>query len=602
MLLNLSFLDWAIVAAFFAITLGIGLSAAKLAGRSLAEYFVGGRSMPWWLLGFSMVATTFSTDVPNLVTNFVREKGVFGNWGWWAMLPSGMLTVFLYAKLWRRSGTITDLEYYEIRYSGKMAAWLRGFRAVYLGLFFNAIVMASVNLAAIKIGAAMLNLTPVQSILGAMVITAFFSAVSGLRGVLLSDFVLFVASMVGAIGAAVILLGLPEIGGLSGLMDKLAASPELLRKTEVMGWSNKADFIAMFLIPITIVWWSVWYPGSEPGGGGFIVQRMLAAKNEEHAVGATLFFNVAHYALRPWPWILVALCSLIVYPDRASLVAAVGSVLPESQIQSDVAYSLMLTRLPVGWVGLMVASLCAAYVSTQSTLVNWGASYLVNDFYGRFIQPRASERRLVNMGRICTVLLMVVSGVLSLFMESAMNNFNIILSIGAGTGLLFMVRWYWWRINAAAEVTAMVSSFVFALYFNLLHPCLFPNFPLSASENMIYAVALTTLCWVLAAIFGPRTDDQVLFDFVRKINPGGPGWNAVRLKATQQGVSLDNPNAPAIPLAPGILASFTSCLCVYALLIGTGDVIFGHWGRFVVQAVVALVSGVATYLVWKRAR
>ncbi|MBO4511871.1 MAG: Na+:solute symporter, partial [Victivallales bacterium] len=519
----------------------------------MSEFFVGGRSMPWWLLGFSMVATTFSTDVPNLVTNFVREKGVFGNWSWWAMLPSGMMTVFLYAKLWRRSGTITDLEYYEIRYSGKLAAWLRGFRAVYLGLFFNAIVMASVNLAAIKIGAAMLNLTPVQSIVGAMVITALFSAVGGLRGVLLSDFVLFIASMVGAIGAALILLHLPEIGGISGLVSKLSESPELLRKTEVMGYASKADFIGMFLIPITIVWWSVWYPGAEPGGGGFIVQRMLAAKDENHAEGATFFFNLAHYALRPWPWIIVALCSLIIYPDRQALIAAVGGILPESQVQSDVAYSLMLTKLPVGWIGLMVASLAAAYVSTQSTLLNWGASYLVNDFYGRFVNPQATDKKLVNMGRLCTLLLMAVSGVISLYMESAMNNFNIILSIGAGTGLLFMVRWYWWRINAASEVTAMVSSFIFAVYFNIVHNRLFPNMPLGDSEKMIYAVALTTLCWVLAAIFGPKTDENVLFAFVKKINPAGFGWNSIRKLAAEKGVDLNCGDLPSVKLGKGIL-------------------------------------------------
>ena len=600
MLLNLSVWDWVIVAAFFAITLGIGMSAAKLAGKSMAEFFVGGRSMPWWLLGFSMVATTFSTDVPNLVTNFVREKGVFGNWCWWAMLPSGMTTAFLYAKLWRRSGTITDLEYYEIRYSGKLAAWLRGVRAVYLGLFFNAIVMASVNLAAIKIGAAMLNLTPVQSILGAMIITALFSAVGGLRGVLLSDFVLFIASMVGAIGAALILLRLPEIGGVSGLVQQLSQSPELLRKTEVMGWASKADFVSMFLIPITIVWWSVWYPGAEPGGGGFIVQRMLAAKNENHAEGATFFFNLAHYALRPWPWILVALCSLIIYPDRASLLNAVGNVLPESQVQSDVAYSLMLTKLPVGWIGLMVASLAAAFVSTQSTLLNWGASYLVNDFYGRFVDKNASEKKLVNMGRVCTVLLMVVSGVISLYMESAMSNFNIILSIGAGTGLLFMVRWYWWRINAASEVTAMVSSFIFAVYFNILHNKLFPGMQLGDSEKMIYAVALTTLCWVLAAFFGPQTEEKVLFDFVRRINPSGCGWSKVRQLAASKGVDLTGDGVPSVSFGLGILLSLTSCICIYALLIGIGDAIFARWGHCAIQTLLVLVSGGITYALWKR--
>ncbi len=577
MSVHLSALDWGIIGGLFLLTFLIGVSCARVAGKSRADFFIGGRSMPWWLLGFSMVATTFSTDTPNLVCNFVREYGICGNWQWWAMLPSGMLTVFLYARLWRRSQSLTDLEFYEMRYSGRLAAFLRGFRAIYLGFLFDIIVMASVTLAAIKIGGAMLNLTPIQSVLGAMIITAVFSSIGGLRGVLLSDFFLFLAAMTGAVAAAYFSLMRPEVGGVDGLLEKLSASSELFRKTELLGFGSPADWMALFIIPFTVIWWSVWYPGAEPGGGGYLVQRMLAAKNERHALGATLFFNIAHYALRPWPWMLVALCSLVIYPDRASLVAALQHVLPEHQIQGDVAYSLMLATLPAGWIGLVVASLAAAYVSTISTQLNWGASYLVNDFYGRFIRPSAPEKEMVWMGRLFTVLLMLFSGLLALYLDSALESFNILLSIGAGTGLIFMLRWFWWRINAAAELTAMIASFLFAIYFNILHARLFPDLLLSGSESMVLSVALTTVAWLIAAWFGPGTDRQQLYRFCRRINPAGPGWNAIRRAARQDGVDLEADGVPRDPLLPGILAAVACCIGIYAALYGTGALIYGNW-------------------------
>ncbi len=591
MTMHLSWIDWGIVGAVFLLTLLIGLSGAKNAGKSKADFFVGGRAMPWWLLGFSMVATTFSTDVPNLVTNFVREFGVCGNWQWWAMLPSGMLTAFLYAKLWRRSRTITDLEFYELRYSGKLAAFLRGFRAVYLGLFFNVIVMASVTLAAIKIGGTMLNLTPIQSVVGAMVVTAFFSSAAGLRGVLMSDFLLFILSMAGAVAAAYFAVSRPEVGGLSGLIGKFSANAEMLRKSQVMGFGTWSDWCALFIIPLTVIWWSIWYPGAEPGGGGFIVQRMLAAKDEKNAVGATLFFNITHYALRPWPWLLVALASMIVYPDRASLVAAVRGVLPDAQIQNDVAYSLMLRDLPVGWMGVMVASLFAAYVSTISTMLNWGSSYLVNDFYDRFIHRDASEKEAVWVGRGFTVLLMICAGILALFLESALGSFNLLLSIGAGTGLLFLLRWFWWRINAAAELTAMIASFIFALYLNVVHSNLFPSIVLSDSEKMVYSIILTTICWLIACYFGPRTSREKLFDFCRRINPSGFGWNAVRREAAKEGVDLSNIDAPREAVLPGIVAAVFGCLAVYGALYGTGEVIYGHYTNAVIALFGTIITG-----------
>lgn len=589
--IHLMSLDWIIIAAFFAITLVIGLMVAKQSGKSEEEYFLGGRNMPWWLLGFSMVATTFSTDTPNLVTNLVRENGVFGNWVWWSMLPTGMLTVFLYAKLWRRSGTVTDLEFYEMRYSGKPAAFLRGFRAIYLGLLFNVLVMASVSLAAIKIGGAMLGLQPYQSVLFAMITTVIFSAIGGLRGVLLTDFVLFIVAMVGAIGAAYFAINLPEVGGLSAMLEKLQSTPETARRMEVYGFLNGDSLIACFIVPFAVVWWSIWYPGAEPGGGGYLVQRMLAAKNENHAVGATLFFNVAHYALRPWPWLLVALASMVVYPDIDAIKAALGDTLPPSQIKDDVAYSLMLTKLPVGWMGLMLASLLAAYMSTISTHLNWGSSYLVNDVWKRFVKPQASPRELVWMGRLFTVVLMVLAGLLALELTSAVDTFQIMLSIGAGTGLLFMLRWFWWRINAAAEITAMVVSFVTAL---AIRQVKLPDW-----ESMIISVAITTVCWLMACYLGPKTNEEKLREFVARINPGGPGWKPVIAKAEADGSPIHF-SAPTQSIGLGILAAVISCSAVYSALIATGEFIYGRHVSGGLFSAIALASGLAVLILWRR--
>ncbi|MEG1979527.1 MAG: sodium:solute symporter family protein, partial [Victivallaceae bacterium] len=424
-MIKLIALDWIIIAVFFTITISIGILSARKSAENEEEYFIGGRNMPWYLLGFSMVATTFSTDTPNLVTDLVRRYGVFGNWLWWSMLPTGMLTVFLYSKLWRRAGTVTDLEFYEMRYSGRAAAFLRGFRAVYLGLLFNIMVMATVSLAAIKIGAAMLGLTPVESVIYAMTGTVIFSSIGGFRGVIFSDFVLFILAMTGAVGAACIIVNQPEIGGLSGLASKLQAM-DYSSHANMYSYQNKQDLYEVFLIPILIIWWSIWYPGAEPGGGGYQVQRMLAAKNENHAFGATLFFNISHYAIRPWPWILVALCSLVVFPDWNSMRQAIPpEILSDEKIQNDLAYSLMLTKLPAGWIGLVIASLLGAYMSTISTQLNWGASYLVNDCWKRFIRPGATQREMVWMGRVFTVILMILAGIMALMMTNALDSFQI---------------------------------------------------------------------------------------------------------------------------------------------------------------------------------
>ncbi|MCD6288486.1 MAG: Na+:solute symporter, partial [Candidatus Hydrogenedentes bacterium] len=404
--MQLSAIDWAIILAFFAVALAIGVAVARQAGKDSAEFFLSGRHMPWWLLGFSMVATTFSTDTPNLVTDIVRQNGVSGNWVWWAFLLTGMLTVFIYAQLWRRSNALTDIEFYEIRYSGRTAAFLRGFRAIYLGVFFNIMIMAAVSLAAIKIGGVMLGLKPWECILYASVITVIFSALGGLKGVLLTDFILFIVAMTGAVAAAVFAVRHAEIGSLSALFanenvaDKLSILPRL-EKNAAGGYTSASinTFVSVLVIPLAVQWWSVWYPGAEPGGGGYIAQRMLAAKDERHATGAVLFFNVAHYAFRPWPWIIVALCSLVVFPDLASIQRAFPHVSPDI-VRNDLAYPAMLTFLPHGWLGLVLASLAAAYMSTISTHLNWGSSYVVNDFYRRFVRPNATEKHLDRVGRV----------------------------------------------------------------------------------------------------------------------------------------------------------------------------------------------------------
>ena len=382
----LSTLDWAIVGAYFAMSLAVGIWASRQAGEDTQSFFLAGRNMPWWLLGVSMVATTFSTDTPNLVTDLVRQNGVSGNWGWWAFLLTGMLTVFVYANLWRRSGVLTDIEFYELRYSGKAAAFLRGFRALYLGLVFNVLVMGAVSLAAVKFGEIVLGMPGWMTLTLACSITLAYSTLGGLKAVIITDFVQFTLAMIGSVWAMVYILGLPEIGGLSNLIahanvtEKLPLVPDL---------SDPDVWVPVLMVPLAVQWWASYYPGAEPGGGGYIAQRMFSAKDESNAVGATFLFNVAHYALRPWPWILIALASLIVFPELSDLREAFPN-LPEDKLGHDVAYPAMLTLLPSGLLGLVAASLIAAFMSTMSTQLNLGASYLVNDFYHRFIKPAAT--------------------------------------------------------------------------------------------------------------------------------------------------------------------------------------------------------------------
>ena len=574
-MVRLDTFDWIIVAAILTVSLSIGVMVSRRAGSSSSSFFLSGRSMPWWLLGTSMVATTFSTDTPNLVAEIVRTNGVSGNWIWWAFLITGMFTCFLYARMWRRSGAMTDLEFYELRYSGQAAAFLRVFRALYLGVFFNIMTMALVSLAAIKIAAVMLGFSPIQTLLIAGTVTLIFSTLGGFLGVVLTDLILFVISMTGAVLAASVALSLPEVNGLQNLL----AHPDVASKLSfIPDFSNMEVALAVFIIPLAVQWWSVWYPGSEPGGGGYVAQRMLAARNERDAIGAVLLFQVAHYAIRPWPWILVALASIVVFPDLDSIRAAFPHV--DSQVVGhDMAYPAMLTFLPSGLLGFVFASLIAAYMSTMSSQLNWGASYVVNDVYKRFVNPDAGETRLVLVGRLATVGLMIAAGAFALFLESALQAFHILLSVGAGTGLLFLLRWFWWRINAASEIVAMVVSFFAALYFQ------FADLPgWSPYLKLISGIAVTTVAWVLAAYIGPRTDMAVLEKFCRELRPQGPGWSAVRKRVP---VSDDGEAGDNIPLA--LLNVFVGCLSVYALLFGVGYVLYGHY----VPAVILLVIGSA---------
>jgi solute:Na+ symporter, SSS family len=687
--MHLSALDWTLIVAYFGLTLAIGLSVSRRAGQSAAEFFLSSRNMPWWLLGISMVATTFSADTPNLVTDIVRQNGVAGNWVWWAFLLTGMLTVFVYARLWRRSGVLTDLEFYELRYSGKPAAFLRGFRAIYLGVFFNVMIMATVCLAAIKIGSAMLELQPWETIISISVITVLYSSLGGLRGVLLTDLVQFVLAMIGSIWAMWVVINLPEVESLSAILEHEAVKPRL---SVVPDPEDRDAWLTLLLLPLAVQWWSVWYPGAEPGGGGYIAQRMLSARSESHAVGATFFFNVAHYALRPWPWLLIALASLVIYPmhisgERAGQIQMAESTpaflaekvgpqqitdleevldlrltlaqdstsraeyarlqqlvaqrsaqpeirslaylttalsdgsdnkaawadplateklvrlhlanpeLPVSKLGQDLAYPTMLRFLPPGLIGLVLASLIAAVMSTLSTHLNWGASYVVSDVYQRFVRPQASEAQLVGIGRLATAGLMILAALFALLLSDALQSFQILLQIGAGTGLIFILRWFWWRINAWSEISAMLISFLVAIAMKIVLPAL--GVDLSSGTQLLLGVGITTVGWLLVTFLTPPDDEATLRNFYRHIQPAGRGWWAVLRRAQAEGdpipLSRENGRLPS-----QILAMLLGTMAVYGALFATGYWIYGQ----VLPAAAFTVMGVGASLallgVWQR--
>ena len=600
--MELALWDWLIIFLFFALSLGIGIYVSKTSGTSANQFFLSGRSMPWWLLGLSMVATTFSTDTPNLVTDIVRTNGVSGNWVWWAFLITGLLTVFVYAKLWRKSNVNTDLEFYELRYGGKPASFLRKFRAIYLGIVFNVITMSAVTLAAIKIGGIMLGLEPWQTVITAGLVTVTFSAIGGFKGVVYTDLILFFVAMGGAIGAAYYLVNLPEVGGIESLLahenvaSKIAILPD---------FGNREALITLLIIPLAVQWWSSWYPGAEPGGGGYIAQRMLAAKDENHAIGATFFFNIMHYALRPWPWILVALASLVVFPDLNSIQAAFPNITAD-KLGHDLAYPAMLTKLPTGLLGLVLASLISAYMSTISTQLNWGSSYVVYDFYLRQINPDASQKRLVAVGRISTVVLMVLSTLLALLLQNAMQLFNLLLVFGAGTGLIFILRWFWWRINAWSEIVAMIASGIISLL--LAVPAFGVKEALFGVEGVFptwfefpFVVVVTSLLWLLTTYLTPAEKNEVLRSFYKKIQPGGPGWKKVIDAAHHEGVNLkEGEQGWTVP--SGIIAMLLGCLMIYSIMFASGYFIYGNYQLAVPLAFLAIASAYFLIKTWKKIR
>jgi SSS family solute:Na+ symporter len=587
--------DWIIALVSVLICFLPALFFAKRSGKSTAEFFASGRSVPWWLAGISMVATTFSSDTPNLVTNFVRTEGVVGNWQWWAFTLTGVATVFFYARLWRRSGVLTDLEFYELRYSGKAATALRGFRAVYLGLLFNCIIMASVNLAACKIANVLFGLSRWQTLLAVGLLNVVFAAHSGLWGVLVIDMVQFMIKMAAVIAAAYFAVQLPQVGGMSGLVDKLShrVGPGGLNYLNILpDFTNNWDLaVAVFIMPIAVQWWAVWYPGAEPGGGSYIAQRMLASKSEKDALGGSLFFNLAHYVLRPWPWILVGLASIIIYPELSDIQKAFPHVDP-ALVGHDIAYPAMLKFLPIGWIGLMLGGLIAANSSTILTHLNWGASYLVHDFYRRFVKQNETEKHYVLAGRLATILLFVLSSSLVFVLQTAQDNFNIMLQVGAGTGLLYLLRWFWWRITAWCEIVGMVSSFSISILFLFLRK---NGIVWGTHRELLATVAFTTICWMVTAFVGPQTDRRTLIDFYKKVHPFGPGWRAIRAESNVPKAEAERyAQQDNIPLA--MLGWLAGTSVIWSGLFTVGNFLYGRSGYALALLAVFAVSG--SLLLW----
>tara|TARA_B100000886_G_scaffold340009_1_gene307407 strand:- start:151 stop:1914 length:1764 start_codon:yes stop_codon:yes gene_type:complete len=577
--MKIHLLDWSIIILFFIVFIIIGFISSKKSSKNSTEYFLSGRNMPWWLLGISMVATTFSADTPNLVTNIVREKGVSGNWSWWAFLLTGMFTVYLYSKLWRRSKVLTDLEFYEIRYSGKEAIFLRAFRAIYLGVFFNVMIMASVCLAGIKIGGILLGLSPFECIFYSSLVTVLYSTVGGLRGVIYTDLIQFFVAMVGSIWATYYIINLEEIGGLgtmlshSSVVDKVSFFPSA---------DNTEQFLIVLIIPIAVQWWAVWYPGAEPGGGGYIAQRMLSAKNEKNAIYSTLLFNVMHYVIRPWPWILIALSSLILFPNLDSIAIAFPQI-DKNIIGNDIAYPAMLSLLPKGLLGIVLASLIAAFMSTISSHLNWGASYISIDFYKRFVRKNASEREIVTIGKISTVFLMMFAGFVALQLSDSLGAFNILLQIGAGTGSIFLLRWFWWRVNAFSEITGMLISFFVAIYFEWIHESYFGT-PLEEYLELLIGIGITTFSWLLITFLTKPTKKNKLIKFYNLIKPYGIGWSGFikkyNLKKNDNNDSLMN----------DLFLIFLGVIMLYFGLFGIGFILYNQIINGIIMLSISFVS------------
>jgi solute:Na+ symporter, SSS family len=577
--MKLAAIDWTIIAAYFALSLAIGLYYAKRAGNSTEEFFLSDRSMPWWLAGTSMVATTFAADTPLVVTGLVAKNGVAGNWLWWNFVASGILTVFFFAKLWRRSGVMTDVELAELRYSGKPAAFLRGFRALYLGLPINCIIMGWVTLAMVKVLNMSLGINAWQATFLCLGITAVYVVISGYWGVVVTDAVQFLIAMLGCLVLAI--FSVRRVGGMDAVLAGAAGHFGSAEKAYGLwpGFDSPWLPAATFAVYLGVQWWASWYPGAEPGGGGYIAQRIFSAKNERHGVFETLWFNIAHYTLRPWPWIITALCSVVLYPtleDKES-----GFV------------RIMLDVLPAGLLGLLIASFAAAYMSTIATQLNWGSSYLINDFYRRFVKPEASEKHYVFASRIATVLLVIVGGLISLGLESIGETWQLLLSIGAGTGLVYILRWYWWRVNAWSEISSMVTALLVSMVFFFgrrtfiesvfgLDPKAPQTGDLFFAYSLLLTVAITTIVWVVVTFATAPESRETLIAFYRKVRPDGPGWRPIASAAGGQGGKS---------LMPNFVNWVAGCVLIYTFLFGIGGLVLGEIGKGILFIVIGLLAG-----------
>ena len=563
-----TFTDWAIVAAYFIVSLLIGVYYSRRAGKSVSDYFLSGRELPWWLAGTSMVATTFAADTPLAVAGFVARNGIAGNWIWWNAAVGSMLTVFFFARLWRRAGIMTDVEFAELRYSGRPAAILRGFRALYLGLPINCVIIGWVNLAMAKILAVTLGWNRLTAVLASLAITAFYSALSGLWGVVVTDFFQFVFAMSGTIALAWFALHVPAVGGIAGLRASLPASTfEFVPRVGAGVAAGPALALpaAAFFAYIGVQWWASWYPGQEPGGGGYVAQRMMSARDERHSFFATLWFTIAHYCLRPWPWIIVGLASLVLYPGLTDKEA--GYVM------------VMRDFLPPGWRGMLTAAFFAAYMSTISTQLNWGTSYIVNDFYRRFVRTDRDERHYVLVSRIATMLTMVIASVVTFYLESIRQAWEFVLESGAGIGLVLILRWYWWRVNAWSEITAMIAPALGFVYLKLFTAIVFPY-------TLLYLVAWTTVCWMVVTMVTAPEPEAHLIAFYRRVHPGGPGW---RLIARRAGL-------PPEPIGGLVVDWIAGCALVYATLFGIGETVLGSYR---VALMYFAVAGAAIVIIWR---
>jgi len=580
--MRLTYLDWAWIALYFVGNFAIGLYYRRRAGKSISEFFLSGRNVPWWLAGTSMVATTFAADTPLAVTGMVAKGGIAGNWLWWSFVASGMLTVFFYARLWRRCGVMTDIEFAEVRYSGKPAAFLRGFRALYLGIPINCIVLGWVNLAMVKILMLTLGLTRVEALMavvGMIALTSMISTLSGLWGVLVTDLFQFFIKMTMVIVLA--FAAVQAVGGMSALKLKLELLDQA-RGVRPGTHSSVLSFIpdlnspwmpmTTFLVYISLNWWATWYPGAEPGGGGYVAQRMFSAKDEKHSLLATLWFNIAHYAIRPWPWVLVALASLVLFPGLQD---------PETGY-----VRVMIAYLPASLRGLMLAAFAAAYMSTIATQLNWGASYIVNDFYRRFLRRVAPESHYVLISKIATLLLTVVSGVVTFYLNSIAGAWKLLIVTGAGTGLVLLLRWFWWRINAWSEVSAMSAAFVTSLALQLAAG-LDSDKPVDFAWIMMITVSVTTIVWLTVTFLTKPESDQTLLKFYLRARPGIRGWGPIaRL-------------APDIPdTSDGwsrVLDWLAGCALIYGVLFGVGKLLLGEWTIGLLLLGLGLAAGAAIW-------